>query len=358
MLQMLSTFFTGGFRRPRHWSWMLLAATFVLVLAAGWSGYGLPDDLLAGTGLRIVEGILIGIPVVGSWASFVLFGGEFPGHVIERMYWLHVAVIPLLLIAVLAARLCLAARRRPAQFPARGRTDRNVIGLPLTHVAVRALGLFLITAGVLVLLAGLVSISPVWIYGPSSTGHTSAGSQPDWYTSFLDGALRLVPSGWEVDALGGTAPLGLLAAQGGVGIFLTTVLLWPFLEARVTQDRADHNLLDRPRERPNRTAFGVAGLVFFLTLWAAGATDLVTTHFSLAFEHQVVALRLILVLGPAVAFYLTRQLCLALTAQDRERLLHGFETGRVMRSPEGGYSEIHAPLDDDRRAIIAHNARR
>ena len=148
MLQLLTTFFTGGFRRPRHWSWVLLALTFVLALAGGWSGYGLPDDMLSGTGLRIVEGILIGLPLIGTRATFIVFGGEYPGSVIEHMYWLHVAVVPVLLVLVLALRLRLAVRRRPAQFRSRGRTEDNVVGLPLPAVAVRAFGLFLITAGV------------------------------------------------------------------------------------------------------------------------------------------------------------------------------------------------------------------
>lgn len=354
MLQMLTTFFSGGFRRPRQWSWVLLAATFVLALAGGWSGYGLPDDLLAGTGLRIAQGILVGIPVVGSWASFVLLGGEFPGHVVERMYWLHVAVVPALLVLVLALRLRLAVRRLPAQFPARGRSERNVVGLPLAAVAVRAFGLFLVTTGVLVLLAGLVTVNPLWKYGPSSTGHASAGSQPDWYTGFLDGGLRLVPPGWEVSVLGHTVPLAVLVPQAVVGGFLAVVVLWPFLEARVTGDRREHHLLDRPRERPTRTAFGVAGLVVFVTLWLSGATDLVTTQLGIAFEHQVVALRTILVLGPLVAFQLTRQLCRALVAREHEEVLHGYETGRIMRGADGGYTEVHAPLDDDRRAVIEH----
>ena len=189
MLQLLTTFFTGGFRRPRHWSWVLLALTFVLALAGGWSGYGLPDDMLSGTGLRIVEGILIGLPLIGTRASFIVFGGEYPGSVIEHMYWLHVAVVPVLLVLVLALRL---TTRRPPAGPRSsvhaGAPRHNVVGLPLPAVAVRALGLFLITAGVLVLLAGFVAINPVWLYGPSSAGHASAGSQPDWYTSFLDGA--------------------------------------------------------------------------------------------------------------------------------------------------------------------------
>ncbi|GAA4718251.1 cytochrome b [Nocardioides conyzicola] len=354
ILQMLSTFFTGGFRRPRQWSWVLLGLTFLLALAGGWSGYGLPDDMLAGTGLRIAQGILVGIPLVGTWASFVLLGGEFPGHLVERMYWLHVAVVPALLVLVLGVRFRLALRRLPAQFPARGRTERNVVGLPLAAVVVRASGLFVITTGVLVLLAGLVTINPVWKYGPSSTAHASAGSQPDWYTGFLDGALRLVPSGWDLTAFGGTLPLAVLVPQAVVGAFLTVVLLWPFLEARATGDHREHHLLDRPRDRPTRTAFGVSGLVLFLSLWAAGATDLVTTQFSIAFEHQVVVLRTLLVLGPLVAFQLTRQLCLALVAKDREDAEHGYETGRIMRGVDGGYAEIHAPLDEDHRAVVAH----
>ncbi|QWF20459.1 cytochrome b N-terminal domain-containing protein [Nocardioides sp. LMS-CY] len=354
VLQMLSTFFTGGFRRPRQWSWVLLSFTFLLALAGGWSGYGLPDDMLAGTGLRIAQSILLGIPVVGTHASFLLLGGEFPGKVIERMYWLHVAVVPGLLLAVLALRFRLAVRRLPAQFPGPGRSDQNVVGLPLAAVVVRGLGLFLVTSGVLVLLGGTVAINPLWKYGPSSAGHASAGSQPDWYTGFLDGALRLVPSGWEVSALGGTVPLGVLVPQAVVGAFLATVVLWPFLEARATRDRREHHLLDRPREHPVRTPLGVAGIVFFLILWGAGATDLVTTQLSIAFEHQVLALRSLLVLGPLVAFQVARWICVGLVAHEREVAAHGFETGRIVRAPDGAYSEIHAPLDADHRVVVEH----
>lgn len=354
ILQMLCTFFTGNFRRPRHWSWVLLGLTFVLALAAGWSGYGLPDDQLAGTGLRIADSILVGIPVVGQRLSFLLLGGEYPGMVIERMYWLHVAVVPALLVLVLVQRFRLALRRLPAQFPGRGRSERAVVGLPLSAVIVRATGLFLLTTGVLMALAAAVTVNPVWKYGPSSTAHASAGSQPDWYTGFLDGSLRLVPPGWEVSAFGGVIPLGILLPQALVGGFLSVVVLWPFLEARVTGDRREHHLLDRPRERPTRTAFGVAGLVLFVILWVAGSTDLITTQFNIAFEHQVVALRTLLVVGPIVAFQVTRQLCAALVEKDRQEAEHGFETGHIMRGPEGGYTEVHASLDEDRRAVIQH----
>ena len=348
VLQMLSTFFTGGFRRPRHWSWGLLALTFVLALAAGWSGYGLPDDPLAGTGLRIVEGIVIGVPVIGSWASFVAFGGEFPGHVIERMYWLHVAVVPALLVIVLLLRLRLALRRQPAQFPARGRAESNVVGLPLKPVAVRAFGLFLITTGVLVALGGLVTVSPIWIYGPSSTGHASAGSQPDWYTSFLDGALRLVPPA-------GNRRPRRHHPRGSAGRARSGRNISHVVSRLAVPRGPGHGRPRRPppagpapgASQPHRASASPA--------WSssrhsglAGATDLVATQLQLRLRAPGCGAPSLLFVGPLVAFYLTRQLCLALSAQERERLLHGTETGRIMRSPDGGYSEIHAPLGDDR----------
>ncbi|QIG42050.1 cytochrome bc complex cytochrome b subunit [Nocardioides anomalus] len=343
ILQMLATFFTGAFRDPRRLTWALLVGTFLLVLGAGWSGYALPDDMLAGTGLRIVEGIVLGIPVVGTRASFAFFGGEFPGTALTHMYWLHVAVLPSLVVVVVALR-ALAALRTPVD----ASDSRRV---PLRVYAVRAAGLSLITTGFLVLLGGLVEVSPVWIYGPASSGHASAGSQPDWYTDFLDGALRLVPSGWEPQVLGHPLSLSVLVPQALVGAFIATILLWPFLEAVATGDRRRHVVLDRPREHPTRTALGVAGLVFFCGLWLAGATDVVTVAFGISFEHQVVALRTLVLLGPLVAFPVTRALCTGLTARELTERAGGIETGVILRDPLGGYTERHGPRPADPPAL-------
>jgi ubiquinol-cytochrome c reductase cytochrome b subunit len=354
-LQMLCVFFTGAFRRPRQWSWILLALTFLLALGAGWSGYGLPDTELSGTGLRIAQGILIGIPIIGNRASFLLLGGEFPADVVERLYWLHVAILPAMLILVLGVRFRESLRRRPPQFPGPGRTEENVVGLPLKAVVVRAAGLFAITTGVLTLLGGLVTINPVWIYGPLATEHASSGSQPDWYMGWLDGGLRLAPSRWDLPLFGGTLPFGVLIPQAVAGAFLAVIVLWPFLEERATGDRRVHHLPDRPREHPTRTALGVAGVVFFVTLWSAGSTDVVATQLQIAFENQVLALQAALVVGPLVAFQLTRALCLALQSRDHEIAEHGYETGRIMRGLDGAYTEVHSPINVEHYAIIEHS---
>jgi len=79
-LHMLRVFFTGAFRKPREINWLVGFFLFVLAMAGGFTGYSLPDDLLSGNGLRIIDGMLKGVPFVGSYVSSLLFGGEFPGH--------------------------------------------------------------------------------------------------------------------------------------------------------------------------------------------------------------------------------------------------------------------------------------
>lgn len=354
VLQLVATFFTGAFRRPRRGMWVLLFLVFVSALAAGWSGYALPDDMLSGTGLRIVEGIVLGIPVVGTWLASVMFGGSFPGQIIENLYPLHVVVFPGALVVLVALRAVAAWRHRPMQFPGRGRTEQNVVGVPLVPTAAAlAGGLFVLVAGLLVAISATVTVSPIWLYGPGDPGNAGAGSQPDWYTGFLDGALRLVPPGWEVVWFDRTWTLAILAPLGVVGVFFLIVAAYPFLEEWVTGDSRDHHLLDRPRVAPTRTGIGVAGLVFSGVLWTAGGADIIATAFSLSIENVIATLQFALIVGPFVAFAVTRRVCLGLQRKDHDLLRHGFETGRIVRLPGGEYVDVHQPLDESERARIA-----
>ena len=89
-LHMLRIFFTGAFRKPRELNWVIGFVLFILAMAEGFTGYSLPDDLLSGNGLRIIDGMVKGIPVIGTWISYLLFGGEFPGTD-DRRAALHAA---------------------------------------------------------------------------------------------------------------------------------------------------------------------------------------------------------------------------------------------------------------------------
>lgn len=354
LAQLLVTFFTGAFRRPRRAGWALLFLILIAALAGGWSGYALPDDMLSGTGLRIVEGIVLGIPLIGTWMKELLFGGQFPGEIIERLYPLHLAVVPAM-IALIVVRVALMSRHEPPQFAGPGRTAANVVGVPLLpNAAARAGGLFLIVTGVLLLISATVTINPIWLYGPASPSNAGAGSQPDWYTGFLDGALRLVPPGWEFVALDRTWTLAVLVPLAVITAFLLLVAVYPFIEEWITGDHREHHLLDRPRNTPTRTGLGVAGVVFYATLWVAGSADLIAVVFSLTIEGVVLALQIALIIGPPIAFSLTRRVCLGLQRKDREVVLHGFETGRIVRLPGGEYVEVHEQLSGyDRWRLIA-----
>jgi ubiquinol-cytochrome c reductase cytochrome b subunit len=356
MLQLLVSFFTGAFRRPRRGSWVMLFLLFVVVLAGGWSGYALPDDMLSGTGLRIVHGITLGIPVIGTWLSTVLFGGEFPGSIIENLNLIHVIVVPVGLLVLIAGRARAAYKNRPPQFAAGGREESNIVGVPLLpNAAVRAGGAFAVVVGLLVLMATFVTVSPIWNYGPADAGNASAGSQPDWYTGFLDGALRLVPPGWEFEFLDRTWTLAILAPLAVVGLFLVTVALYPFLEGWIVRDDVDHHILDRPRNTANRTAIGVAGILFYCVLWAAGSADVMALVLQVSFESVIVTLQVGLIAGPLVGFFVTQRVCLALQRKDRELVLHGYESGRIVRMPGGEYIEVHQPLDEfERWRLAAH----
>jgi ubiquinol-cytochrome c reductase cytochrome b subunit len=350
IMQLLTTYFTGAFRKPRRGQWVLLFLIFIVSLVGGWSGYALPDDMLSGTGLRIVEGIALGIPLVGTPLTWLLFGGEFPGEILANLYPIHVAIVPAALLVLLVLRVRSSYVHKPPQLSGPGRTEGNVVGMPLLpNAAARAGGLMLLVTGVLLLISATVTINPIWLYGPASPGDASAGSQPDWYTGFLDGALRLVPPGWEFEWLDRTWTPAILVPLGVVGLFFLLVAAYPFIEGWVTGDNRDHNLLERPRNTPTRTGIGVAAIVFYGTLWIAGSADLIATRFSVTIEGVIGFLQVMLVVGPAIAFTITRRVCLALQRKDREIVVHGYETGRIVRLPGGEYIEVHAPVGESER---------
>jgi ubiquinol-cytochrome c reductase cytochrome b subunit len=348
-MHLLSMFFTGAFRKPRQLNWVLMVVVFVLSLIGGWTGYALPDDMLSGSGLRIVQGVILGIPVVGTWLSSLVFGGEFPGTIIANFYPLHVILVPLAAVVLVGIYALLVLVQKPPQFAGPGRTNENVVGVPLANYAVRIAGLFLLVAGVVTLIAATVTINPIWNYGPASPAEASAGSQPDWYMGFLDGALRLVPPGWEILLFGRTLTLAVLAPLAVIGVFLLLVAVYPFIEAWITGDQRDHHILDRPRNAPVRTAIGVAGVLFYATLWGAASADLVATLFRLSIESVITFYQGMLILGPLIGFIVAHRVALALQRKDRELVLHGFETGRIVRLPGGEYIEVHKPLSPGER---------
>ncbi|UNK72146.1 cytochrome bc complex cytochrome b subunit [Microbacterium sp. H1-D42] len=346
-IHMLRVFFTGAFRKPRELNWVIGYVLFILALAEGFTGYSLPDDLLSGNGLRIIDGMIKGLPLIGTWTSFLLFGGEFPGNdIVGRLYTLHILLLPLILIGMLVLHLMLMVINKHTQFAGPARTNDNVVGYPMMPVYMSKMGgFFFIVFGVIVLIASFFQILPFWEYGPYDPSPISAGTQPDWYIGFADGALRLAPPHMDVVFLDHTWSFGILIPVAVLGLFIVVVALYPFIEAWVTGDKREHHIADRPRNAPTRTAIGAAGVTFYAVLWAAASSDLIATHFMLTMEGVIHALQALLFVGPVLGYFITKRICIALQKKDREIVLHGYESGRIVRLPGGEYVEVHQPVD-------------
>ena len=354
-VHMFRVFFTGAFRKPRELNWIVGVALTTLALAAGFTGYSLPDDLLSGTGLQIIRGILQSIPLIGTWLAFFVFGGEYPGgEIISRLYSAHILLVPGLILALITVHLIMVWTQKHTQFPGPGRTNNTVVGYPLLPIYMaKAGGFFFIVFGIVALLSGLVNINPVWIFGPYTPDQVTAGTQPDWYIGWLDGALRLMPN-WETVIAGFTISWNVFIPSVVVpGILFTGLAFYPFLEAWATGDKREHNLLDRPRNAPVRTGIGVMAIVFYGILWLAGGNDLVATTFDLSINALSWTLRVLLIVAPPLAFIITKRTCLSLQRRDRDKLLHGYESGRILRLPHGEFVEVHQPLNEKELAVIS-----
>ncbi|MDR2294169.1 MAG: cytochrome bc complex cytochrome b subunit [Microbacterium sp.] len=346
-VHMLRVFFTGAFRKPRELNWVIGFVLFILAMAEGFTGYSLPDDLLSGNGLRIIDGMVKGIPLIGTWTSFLLFGGEFPGdQIVGRLYTLHILLLPMLVIAMVGLHLVLMIINKHTQFAGPGRTNSNVVGFPMMPVYMSKMGgFFFIVFGVIVLVASLFQINPIWNYGPYDPSPVSAGTQPDWYIGFADGMLRLIPPHLETVIGNYSLTWYILIPLVVLGGFIVLVALYPFIEAWVTGDKREHHIAQRPRHAPTRTAIGAAGVTFYAVMWAAASSDLIATHFHLTMEGVIHFLQASLILGPILAYFITKRIAIALQKKDREIALHGYESGRIVRLPGGEFIEVHKPVD-------------
>ena len=345
-IHLMRVFFTGAFRKPRELNWVIGTLLLIMSILEGFAGYSLPDDLLSGTGLRIAASITQSIPVVGTWASILLFGGEFPGtSIVGRLYAVHILLIPGLILALITFHLLMIWFQKHTDFPGPGRTENNVIGSRLYPVyAAKAGGFFFLVFAVCALLGGLAQINPIWLYGPYDPSQVSAGSQPDWYMGFLDGSTRLMPN-WEIRAFDHTIPLNVILPTVVLpGVLFNLAGAWPWIEQFLTKDRDYHNLLDRPRDKPRRTAIGVMSISFYVMLLIAGGNDIIASIFHISVQTITHTLRVAIFVVPPLVYIATKRVCLGLQHNDQELLHHGVETGTIRRLPTGEFVEETVPV--------------
>ncbi len=345
IIHLFRIFFTGAFRKPREANWVIGSLLLVLAMFEGFFGYSLPDDLLSGTGLRAAfGGITMGIPVIGTWMHWLIFGGDFPGTIIiPRLFIAHVLLFPGIMLALVAAHVALVWYQKHTQFPGPGRTENNVVGARIVPVFAADQGaFFMFTLGVVAIMGGVLQINPIWNLGPYNPSQVSAGSQPDFYMMWTDGMARLMPP-WELYLGRYTVPAPFWVALI-MGLVFTVLIAYPWIEKKLTGDDARHNLLQRPRDVPVRTAIGAMAIAFYLVLTLACVNDIVSLKFDISLNATTWFFRIALLVAPPIAYFLAYRMCLGLQRSDRAVLEHGIETGVIKRLPHGEYIEVHQPL--------------
>lgn len=341
VVHMGRVFFTAAFRNPRELNWLIGVALFILAIGEGFTGYSLPDDLLSGIGLRIADSVLLAVPFVGTWLSSLLLGGAFPGpQMLQRLFTVHVFLLPAIIAAAIGAHLAIVWRQKHTQFRGPGRTEGNVVGSPLfPNYAAKSAALGFGTVGILAALGALVQINPIWLYGPYVPYRAASPAQPDWYVGWLDGALR-ISWPWSLHLWGHLVPSPFFP-----GLLLPLVLFvilfgWPFIERALTKDRGAHHLLDRPRDVPWRTAFGIALFVLALGLTLAGSDDVQARYLHVSIETLTNVYRWFCIVAPFVAF----GIAYAFTNDMRTRGgVHRAPRTRLRRNADGGFDEERIP---------------
>ena len=347
VLHLCRIFFTGAYRKPRDVNYFIGLTMLMLAILEGFAGYSLIDDLLSGMGLAIAYGVALSLPGIGAQLGYLVWGGPFPGSssFLPRLEIVHVFLIPGTLAVLITLHLVMIMRQHHSQFPGPGRRERNVVGTPLWPAyALRSIGLLLAVAGVLFLLGGLVQINPIWQWGPFHPYLSENGAQPDWYIGWLIGALRLMPN-WEPAIGNYTLIPNPFWGGAAFPLFVFIVMFaWPAIERRFTRDHLRHDLLDRPRDRPTRTAIGAAFLSWVMIIFAVGSTDRLFFRLHISYTAQIHFWRAGVWVLPILIFFITRSACRSLRRTDTHPM-RAWQGTVVRRGPDGSITRLGDSAD-------------
>jgi menaquinol-cytochrome c reductase cytochrome b subunit len=111
-LHTLRVFFTGSYKHPREFNWVVGMLIFFVMLGLGFTGYLLPWDNKAYFATEVGVRIAASVPVVGEYIAIFLRGGDFVGaQTLARFFALHVFFLPAALLGLLGAHFVLIRRQ-------------------------------------------------------------------------------------------------------------------------------------------------------------------------------------------------------------------------------------------------------
>ena len=260
-VHMFTVFFTKAYRKPRELTWLSGIAILLLAMTFGFSGYLLPWNELSFFATRVGTGMAGALPVVGDLLVKIMRGGdEVTGATVSRFFGLHVAILPAIFTALLAAHLAFVQRQgmsEPLGWSEKAASQKKYMKF-FPNFAYRDALVWLIALNGLALLAVIFPDGVGVFHWPLGTKADPFSPpppviRPEWYFMFAFQALKMLPAHvWFMEGeLFGMAVFGL----GG--------LVWtlaPFL------DRESHH----GKRSKLWTAFGACVVAFIVVMSIVG----------------------------------------------------------------------------------------
>lgn len=304
LLHLLRVLLTGAFRRPREVNYHVGLVLLLLGLGLVGTGQLLPYDVVEGGALRLGYSFMLATPLIGEQVAFWVFGGDFFGDAIPRFYVAHVLILPGAIGALVVVHLLVLVRQRHTQFP-HPRIDggRYVYGQPLWPTQfVTSTTLLLAIGGILAAFATLVPWSDITLHGPAQPGVSSSTNHPDWWLSWVEGALVLYPA-WEWYPVPGV----VISATFVAGVVLpaavfTFLFAYPWIDRRLAPSTGDVHVLQRPFDVPGRAAVVFAGLSLLATLTLGSHADYLSMFLGVRIEAVVRFFQVAVLTVPVVVF--------------------------------------------------------
>ena len=306
VLHLLRVLLTGAFRRPREVNYHIGLLLLMLGLGLVGTGQLLPYDVVEGAALRMAYSFMLAIPFVGEHVAFWVFGGDFFGDAIPRFFIAHVLILPGAFALLVTAHLLILVRQRHTQFPHKGVDgQRFVVGQPLwPSQFISSVATLLAMSGIIALFSMLVPWSDFHLHGPAEAGITSSTNHPDWWLSWVEGALVLYPA-WEWFPVPGV----VISAPFVAGFLLPLAVFgplfaFPWIDRRLAPYDGEVHVLQRPFDVPARAGLVYSGLSFIITLTIASHVDYLTLLFGVRVETLVAFFQVTVFIVPALVFVL------------------------------------------------------
>lgn len=246
VLHQMRVFFTGAYRKPRELNWMMGVCILLTTLVLGFTGYSLVFEQLSFWGATVGANIADKIPVLGVLGKRLLLGGDvYNEHTLPRFFVLHAAVLPALLILLLAIHIAMVRIQgvTELQFEDEPKEAKKHFPFVPDHLLTE----IVIGLGLMILLSALATAWPATLGPKADPLTTPEVIKPEWFFYVAFRWLKLLSGG---------------AAVLSMGLVVFTIFAWPFIDAQI-----------RKRWKGSEASvwIGIGGvaLILALTVWEA-----------------------------------------------------------------------------------------